>query len=326
MASAWIDVHGHFAPPKHRLSRSPGTQEGSDWTFSPETSIAYMDRTGVAAQIVSNCNQISDVEKIIDSNTYGASLVEAYPKRFGFLAQLPMTDPADAVAEIRRGIDELGAEGFAVLSNRDGIYLGDPRFEPVWNELDRNAATLFIHPTTRGFEATRLGRNGGLIEGPFDTARTVVDMIYAGVFRRHKRFNIILAHAGGALPALAGRLMSMGPYPRNRTVNPNKITEAEMRDALARFYYDTGLAGTIHSLDPVLAVTTPDHVLYGADFGAVCTDIEICDLHLEAVRSNPRLTAAQRDALGTNMLPLFPKFAARIGLASDSAKLSAAAE
>jgi 6-methylsalicylate decarboxylase len=327
MTGTWIDVHGHFVPPKHRLSRSPGTEEGgSNWTFSPETNIAYMDRTGVAAQLVSNCNQISDVEKIIASNTYGAALVEAYPKRFGLLAQLPMIDPAGAVTEIRRCIDELGAEGFAVLTNRDGVYLGDPRYEPVWTELDRNEATLFIHPTTRGFEATRLGRNGGLIEAPFDTARTVVDMIYAGVFRRYSRFKIILAHGGGALPALAGRLMSMGPYPRNRTVNPNKITEAEMRDALARLYYDTGLAGTIHSLDPVLAVTTPDHVVYGADFGAPCTDIDICDLHLEAVRSNPRLTAAQREAIGTNALPLFPKFAERIGLAPDKANISVAAE
>jgi 6-methylsalicylate decarboxylase len=326
MTGTWIDVHGHFVPPKHGLTRSPGTQDGSDWTFSPETNIAYMDRTGVAAQLVSNCNQMSDVEKIISSNTYGAALVEAYPKRFGLLAQLPMNDPAGAVAEIRRGADALGAEGFAILSSRDGVYLGDPRYEPVWAELDRQEATLFIHPTTRGFEATRLGRNGGLIEGPFDTARTVVDMIYAGVFRRYARFNIILAHGGGPLPAMAGRLLSMGPYPRNRTVNPNKITEAEMRDALARLYYDTGLAGTIHSLAPVLAVTTPDHVVYGADFGAVCTDTEILDLHLEAVRSYPHLTAAQREAIGTNALALFPKFAERIGLAPDKAKIFAAAE
>lgn len=326
MARAWIDVHGHFVPPGRGLSRSPGTESDETWIFSPETSIAYMDRTGVTAQIVSHPSQLSDVERIVASNTYGASLVEAYPKRFGLLAQLPMTDPARAVAEIHRGIDELGAEGFAVLSNRAGIYLGDPRYEPVWNELDRVEATLFIHPTTRGFETTRLGRNGGLIEAPFDTARTVVDMLFAGVFRRYQRFKIILAHGGGALPALAGRLMSFGPYPRNRTVNPNKITEAEMRDALARFYYDTGLAGTTHSLEPVLAVTTPDHVLYGADFGGPCTDIEICDRHLEAVRSNPRLTAAQREALGTNVLPLFPKFAERIGLAPDKAKISVAAE
>jgi predicted TIM-barrel fold metal-dependent hydrolase len=326
MARAWIDVHGHFVPPGRGLGRSPGTEADETWIFSPETSIDYMDRTGVAAQIVSHPSQLSDVERIVASNTYGAALVEAYPKRFGFLAQLPMTDPARAVAEIRRGSDELGAEGFAVLSNRDGIYLGDPRFDPVLNELDRVEATLFIHPTTRGFETTRLGRNGGLIEARFDTARTVVDMIYAGVFRRYQRIKIILAHGGGALPTLAGQLMASGSYPRNRTVNPNKITQAEMRDAFARFYYDTGLAGTAHSLEPVLAVTTPDHVLYGTDFGGPCTDTEILDLHREALRSYPRLTPEQREAFGTNVLPLFPKLAARIGLAPDKAVISVAAE
>jgi 6-methylsalicylate decarboxylase len=326
MARAWIDVHGHFVPPGRALSRSPGTQSDDNWAFSPETSIAYMDRTGVAAQIVSHPSQLSEIEKIVASNSYGATLVAAYPKRFGFLAQLPMTDPARAVAEIGRGSDELGAEGFAVLSNRDGIYLGDPRFEPVWRELDRRAATLFIHPTTRGFERTRLGRNGGLIEARFDTARSVVDMIYAGVFRRYQRFKIILAHGGGALPTLAGHLMTSGSHPRNRTVNPNKITAAEMRDALARFYYDTGLAGTAHSLEPVLAVTTPDHVLYGTDFGAACTDTDILDLHREALLAYPRLSAEERQAFGTNALSLFPKFAARIGVAPKKAPISAAAE
>jgi len=77
MARAWIDVHGHFVPPGHALSRSPGTQSGEGWAFSPETSIAYMDRTGVAAQIVSHPSQLSDVETIAASNSYGAALVEA---------------------------------------------------------------------------------------------------------------------------------------------------------------------------------------------------------------------------------------------------------
>jgi 6-methylsalicylate decarboxylase len=25
-------------------------------------------------------------------------------------------------------------------------YLGDPEFEPVWEELDRIGATIFVHP------------------------------------------------------------------------------------------------------------------------------------------------------------------------------------
>jgi 6-methylsalicylate decarboxylase len=327
MAKNWIDAHGHFAAPGTGVGRAPGTDEGArPWVFSPQTSIDYMDRTGIVAQIVSNCNPITNTDAIVASNSYGASLVEAYPARFGFLAQLPLANPALAVAEIRRGADELGAEGFASLTNCDGVYLGDPRFEPVWAELDRRKATLFIHPTTRGYETTRLGRSGALIEAPFDTARTVVDMLYAGVFRRYQRLNVILAHGGGALPTLAGRLMTLGPHPLDYVANPHKITGAEMRETFARFYYDTGLAGTAHSLDPVLDVTTPDHVLYGADFGAPCTHIEVCDFHLASARGFQRLTPAEREALGTNVLPLFPNFAKRIGAAAARSADRVAAE
>ena len=66
------------------------------------------------------------------------------------------------------------------------------------------------------------------------------------------------------------------------------------REALARLYYDTGLAGTAVSLDPVLDVTTPDHIIYGADFGAPCTHLSVCDYHLAATRGYQRLTPAQR--------------------------------
>lgn len=320
MAKMWIDAHGHFAAPGPALSRGgAGTEAGGAWVFSADTSIAYMDRTGIAAQIISNCSPITNSDAIVASNAYGAGLVRANPKRFGLLAMLPLGDPARAVSEIRRGADELGVEGYAVLSNFDGVYLGDARFEPVWAELDRRAATLFLHPTTRGYGSTALGRTGALIEAPFDTARTVVDMLFAGVFRRYSRFNLLLAHGGGALPGLAGRIAHFGDGARGWVANPHGVTAAEMSAAFARFYYDTALAGTAHSLDGVLDVTTPDHVVYGADFGAPCTDPALCDFELAAVKSYGRLTPAQRDALGTNVLALFPKFAERIGAAATVA-------
>jgi predicted TIM-barrel fold metal-dependent hydrolase len=327
MAKKWIDAHGHFATPGKSMGRAPGlAATARAWTFAPETSIDYMDKSEVAAQIISNCNQMASLDAIRASNDYGASLVAKYPTRFGFLAQLPMEDPASAVAEIRRGIDELGAEGWAVLTNYDKVYLGDPRFEPVWAELDRMEATLFIHPTTRGFEATRLGRTSALIESPIDTARTVVDMIFAGVFRRYQRFNVILAHGGGALPSLAERVITIGAHELGWVENPHKITAPEMRESFARLYYDTGLAGTAASLDSLLDVTTSDHILYGADFGAPCTHISVCDHHLAATRGYERLTPAQREAIGTNVLWLYPRFAKRIGMSADRNTVPVAAE
>jgi predicted TIM-barrel fold metal-dependent hydrolase len=326
MAKTWIDAHGHYAAPGPALSRGgPGTEAGGAWVFAVDTSLAYMERTGVAAQLISNCSPVTKTDVIVASNSYGASLVKEYPKHFGLMAMLPLADPARAVTEIRRASEELGADGFAALSNFEGVYLGDPRFEPVWAELDKRGATLFIHPTTRGYGDLALGRTGALIEAPFDTARSVVDMLFAGVFRRYPRFNVLLAHGGGALPSLAGRVANFGDGARGWVANPHGITAEEMRAAFARFYYDTALAGTAHSIDPILDVTTPDHVVYGADFGAPCTDPALCDLNLEATRGYERLTPAQREALGTNVLALFPKFAERIGAAPRD-QVAAAAE
>jgi len=308
MPGGWIDVHGHFAAPGAGARPKPI----GGWQFAPETSIDYMAKSGVAAQLLSNYGPATP-DAMIASNSFGASLVAAYPKRFGLLAQLPMSEPQRAIAEIGRACDELDAEGFAIQSNYAGIWLGDPRFEPVWAELDRRDAVLFIHPTPLGYDETRLGRPGALIEAPFDTARSVVDMLYAGVFRRHPRMKVILAHAGGALPALAGRLMTLGPHPLGWAANPNEITAAEMRATFARLYYDTALSGTPHTLDPVLDVTTPDHLLYGADFGAPCTYISVCDQHLAALRGYARLSLEEREAVGTNALQLFPRLAQRIG-------------
>jgi predicted TIM-barrel fold metal-dependent hydrolase len=326
MAKMWIDAHGHYAAPGPALSRGgPGTEAGGAWIFAVDSSLAYMERSGVAAQLISNCSPITKSDVIVASNTYGASLVKAHPKHFGLIAMLPLADPVLAVTEIRRGAEELGADGFAALSNFDGVYLGDPRFEPVWAELDKRGATLFIHPTTRGYGDLALGRTGALIEAPFDTARTVVDMLYAGVFRRYQRFNVLLAHGGGALPSLAGRIANFGDGVRGWVANPHGITAEEMCAAFARFYYDTALAGTAHSIDPILDVTTPDHVVYGADFGAPCTDPALCDLNLAATRGYERLTPAQREALGTNVLALFPAFATRISAAGRN-QVAAAAE
>ena len=326
MAKMWIDAHGHYAAPGPALSRGgPGTEAGGAWIFAVDSSLAYMERSGVAAQLISNCSPITKSDVIVASNTYGASLVKAHPKHFGLIAMLPLADPVLAVTEIRRGAEELGADGFAALSNFDGVYLGDPRFEPVWAELDKRGATLFIHPTTRGYGDLALGRTGALIEAPFDTARTVVDMLYAGVFRRYQRFNVLLAHGGGALPSLAGRIANFGDGARGWVANPHGITAEEMYAVFARFYYDTALAGTAHSIDPILDVTTPDHVVYGADFGAPCTDPALCDLNLAATRGYERLTPAQREALGTNVLALFPAFATRISAAGRN-QVAAAAE
>ncbi|GAH54138.1 unnamed protein product, partial [marine sediment metagenome] len=76
-----------------------------------------------------------DAAQLSAVNDYGATLLGAYPDRFGLLAALPTDDPDACLAEIARVPDELAADGFAVQCIYHDVGLGDTRLEPVWNEL-----------------------------------------------------------------------------------------------------------------------------------------------------------------------------------------------
>jgi predicted TIM-barrel fold metal-dependent hydrolase len=314
----WLDIHGHFEVPatsreqEARLEKMQAAGfRGSHaaLTWSAEHAFDFMGRSGVSMQLLSNYISKTSVA-VVAANTHGASIVQRYPSQFGFLASLPLAEPDLALTEIHRATHDLEADGFALQTNYGGTYLGDASLNAVWDALNRLGATVFLHPAPYGQEALSLGRPTWVLEATFDTARTVVDMLYAGVFRKFPDIRFILAHAGGALPAVAGRVATLGTT--SSVPNPIGLTSAEVRETLAGLYYDTGLLGTGACLDAVLAITSPDHILYGADIGAPCSYEDDLLRNLDAIRTYPRLTAEQRDAIGRNAWALFPKAAQRV--------------
>jgi 6-methylsalicylate decarboxylase len=83
-----------------------------------------------------------------------------------------------------------------------------------------------------------------------DTARSVVDALWAGVASRHPAVNLVLAHAGGVLPVLAPRILDLAPI--ELVPNPaDAIAYDEVREPLSRLYCDTAIAGTDNSLTPL---------------------------------------------------------------------------
>lgn len=68
--------------------------------------------------------------------------------------------------------EELHCDGFSIVSQYQGSYLGDPKFEPVWSEAERLGATIYLHPLAAGWDAPRLGRPTAFLEVCFDTAPT----------------------------------------------------------------------------------------------------------------------------------------------------------
>ena len=122
-------------------------------------------------------------------------------------ASLPLPDVDAAIAEIAHCCDRLDVDGFTLLTNIGGTYLGDPSFQPVFRELDRRGARLFIHPTSPAcWEHTSLGRPRPMLEFLFDTTRAVVDLVLNGTVARHPGIEFIVPHAGATLPMVADRV------------------------------------------------------------------------------------------------------------------------
>src|SRR5260370_5444440 len=79
-------------------------------------------------------------------NEFAVQIVHSRPDRFGSFAVLPLPDVDGALEELSSALDVLEFDGVLLFSNVEGIYLEDPRLEPVFTQLDRRAATVFVHP------------------------------------------------------------------------------------------------------------------------------------------------------------------------------------
>jgi predicted TIM-barrel fold metal-dependent hydrolase len=187
--------------------------------------------------------------------------VRAAPQRFAGLAALPLPDVDASLAELSHALDVLGLDGVALLSNVGGIYPGDEQLEPVWTELDRRGAYVFLHPAAPGPPA--LPQHPiWLYEFPFDTTRAIVNLIYSGTLERANGLRLQLAHLGGTAPFLAHRIASLAAR------EPDKAGAAASGAlaALARCWYDTGLSNHASAVEATAAVVPLERIVFGTDW------------------------------------------------------------
>lgn len=301
-----VDVHAHYLPPSVKPTFKPGqghllSSPMPSW--SPDEAIQFMDRHHIQTQILS-LPVSAPGANVRAMNSYGASLVSERPQRFGLFASLPLPDVAGSLAEMSYAFDELHADGILFSTNYGETYLGNPVFDPIYAELDRRHAIVFIHPDAPACaECTALGRPGPLIEFPMNTARAVVDMLFAGIFRRFPNIRFILAHAGGALPTLAPRIASIGSLPW--VPNPLGLTHDEILASLGRLFYDTAIAGSGSSLWPVIELAGTDQIVFGTDYPPASEGV--ISQNISALAAFKGLTDPQREKIGLNTAKLFPR-------------------
>ncbi|GLP67454.1 hypothetical protein TUSST3_40760 [Streptomyces sp. TUS-ST3] len=179
-------------------------------------------------------------------------------------------------------MDTLGVGGVILKTHTDGVYLSDPRLEPLFVELDRRSAIISVHPTSPVCsERTALGHPRPVIDFLFDTTRAVINMLFAGTLKRHPRLRVIVPHCGATLPVVADRVDSFVQlFGSDRNSPPNVIAQ------LRRLYYDTaGFSPLTRQVPALLNLVDPERLLYGSDY--CWTPASVAEIHAAAFADAP---------------------------------------
>ncbi len=153
--------------------------------------------------------------------------------------------------------------GVEVPASYDGDYLGADRFRDFWAAAEETGALVFVHPTTRGFDVPAFGDYylWNTVGNPLETTVTAAQLVMAGVLEAHPRVRILLAHGGGAILALRGRLRHSHTFQREARARLGESPEESIR----RFYFDTVVHDTT-LLRALVDFAGADRVLLGSDY------------------------------------------------------------
>src|SRR5262245_23646395 len=258
-----IDVHHHHQPPGFgNIGR------GGPW--SPEKTLEQMDKFGISVAILS-MTQMGDLrydgnetgrKNVRTGNEYGAKLMQQYSKKFGLFGGVPLPDIEGTMKEIEYCFDTLKVDGIGIYTNDNkGRWPGDKYFEPMWTELNRRNAIVYMHPLAPNC-CSRLeyGPNAAMLEYDFDIARAVASIVVNGVMFRYPKIRFVTVHSGGTVPMLAGRMKDRVPNGSEKYLPEGLYTE------LRKWYYDVAHATFPWPMAALRAFMPHDHILFGTDY------------------------------------------------------------
>jgi len=277
-SSKLIDTHHHFYPPVYQKAWSDWEDQrkiphlGIQLAWSRDQDIEAMDKNGITTSILSlastpgtwfdaGAQAAHDMARLCCD--FAAEIMRERPGRYGLFAPLSMLDIDAALKEIEYVFDTLKADGVNLQTNYGDKWLGDPTYKPVFEELNRRKAVVYVHPLV----ASCCGRLGvgtipAVIEVPHDTTRAVVSLLLSGTFAQQRDIKWLFSHAGGTIPMLAGRIESFFDRGGGRKDIAPEGVEAELR----RLHYDTANATHPASMAALTKLAPISQITYGTDY------------------------------------------------------------
>ncbi len=158
-------------------------------------------------------------------------------------------------------------DGIGLFTNYpDNVWLGNPKFAPVYEELNRRRAIAYTHPNTAAC-CTNLtpGIADTVVEYGASTTRAIATMVFGGFDKAYPDIKVIFSHAGGMMPFLIERFefqASTGNYSKDL---PNGV-----HPALEHFLYDTAQSTNPEALGTRMKVVPTSRILFGTDYPHMC--------------------------------------------------------
>jgi aminocarboxymuconate-semialdehyde decarboxylase len=231
--------------------------------------VADMEREGIALQAISCVPFLMYPDVANDlglaiaqvNNDALAALGRSDSRHFAPLASVPLQNPVAAAKELERAA-KLGLRGVEIPPKIGERQLDEPDFEVFWAAAEALEMAVCVHP----FEAApagALGRYflGNLVGNLYDTGLAAALLIYGGVLERHPQLKVVLYHAGGALPALLGRL-DMG---HRLVAECKQAIPRPPSTYLSQFYFDI-IAHSRPMLGHLVGNYGADRFVVGSDY------------------------------------------------------------
>jgi len=128
-----------------------------------------------------------------------AEIAACKSKAVRSLRRCAADDMEACIEEMAYALDVLKLDGVSSSTHVGGVYLGDPRFDAWFNEMNRRKVTLFIHPVPPpGIEKVGMTLNPAILEFMFDSTRMATNMVLSGAKKRFSDIKMICTH-GAAL-------------------------------------------------------------------------------------------------------------------------------
>jgi predicted TIM-barrel fold metal-dependent hydrolase len=275
------DVHAHYIPQafsdfmgdrfgprvgapvktgiaKHPVSDSIGDIQGR---------LELMDAAGVEKQVLSPHrppylpDQAEGIRAAQLLNDGYADLAHRYPDRIASYVMLPLPHIDAALREMERGLDQLGCVGVNMNISCLNRSVAEAEFEPIYAEMNRRGAILFVHPAVTGICSPFITdyKFTASVGTSLEDATFVLHLIARQIPHRYPNIKFIVPHLGGPIPMLLNRLDLQGRRDLGQLAESPSVTARKI-------YYDTVCYGSKAAFMCAYEAFGADHLVTGSDY------------------------------------------------------------